>query len=141
MLLLQLSVMHNASYAQIDVKYVNESISAEHDVRGIQVPKRDLTTLLVNPVLLIGGTTQASRGYVNLAHYFFKIILRNGSLSLLVVLRSILFIYFTLRNLKQINWVLPTWKVRVALVYLDMFILFETTSSLCTYTYTKRSEL
>ncbi len=59
---LQLSVMHNSSYAQIDVKYVNESKSAEHDVRGIPVPKRDLTALLTNPVLLIGGTTAASRG-------------------------------------------------------------------------------
>ena len=57
-----MTVRHNATIAQITVEYVNKSISAVVDVQTSTVVVRDLTSLVADSRLTIGGVTPGSQG-------------------------------------------------------------------------------
>ena len=52
--------------ARVTVEYVNKTISSAVDVRTAVVSVRDLTSLVTDSQLTIGGVTTPSRGYVEL---------------------------------------------------------------------------
>ena len=57
-----MTVRNNATIAQITVEYVNKSISAVVDVQTSTVVVRDLTSLVTDSRLTIGGVTPGSQG-------------------------------------------------------------------------------